>query len=121
MSSVGASPSSREESERSRHRVSSAGLVLREVGRERLAVALLLDAFDERVERHAALLISRPAAPYRDGAGGGLLVPDDEHVARLPLLRLLDAVAQIAGLFVEVHPKVSRAQLLRGVARVVER
>src|SRR2546430_16223787 len=116
MSSGGASLSSREESERSRHRISGAGhrvsrarLVRREVGRERLAVALLLDAFDERVERHAALLISRPAAPYRDGAGGGLLVPDDEHVARLPLLRLLDAVAQIAGLFVEVHPEVSRA------------
>src|SRR6266513_4048457 len=119
-SSAEAPPSCREEPGRSRQGIPGARLVLREVGRESLRVALLLDAIDKRVERDAALLVAGAATPQGHGAGRSLLVPDDEHVARLPLLRFLDAVAQVPGLLVDVHAEIVRTQLLRDVARVVE-
>src|SRR5439155_22554142 len=120
-SSGEASPSRRAEPARSCHRVSGRGFVLREVGRERLAIALLLYAIDEGVERDPALLVPRAAATDRYRPRGGLLISDDEHVVRLALLRFLHAVAQVAGLLVEMDAEVFGPQLLRDIARVIQR
>src|SRR4029079_7935800 len=95
--------------------------VLRKVWRERVLPALLRDAIDERIEADAAIFLARPSPPQRDGPRLCFFVTDDEHVARLSLLRFLDAVAQIAGLLVEVHAEIIRAQLRRDAARVFER
>src|SRR5712692_5209867 len=93
----------------------------REVRRQRLAVALRGDAIDECVERHATLLLARPATAYRDRLRRRLLVANDEHVAGLALLRFLHAIAQVPRLLVEMHAEAPRAQARRRGARVVER
>src|SRR5436309_12837629 len=103
------------------HRVARAGVVRREVGGQRFALALRLDSPGEGVESDAALLVARPAATARHAARGGFLVADDEHVVRPPLLRFLHPVAQIPGLLVEVHAEALGTEPGGDTARVRER
>src|ERR1700682_5704069 len=92
-----------------------------EVSRKRFRVALLLDPLGERVERDATLLVTRPAATNGHRSRGSFLVADDEHVIRSPVLRLLDAIAQIPRLRIEVHTEAGGPELRRDLARVLER
>src|SRR4030088_584688 len=103
------------------HRAARAGLMRDEVRRQRLRVALLLDALDEVVEGDTPLFIARPTATHGHRAGRGFLVADDEHVVGSAVLRLLDAVAQIPGLRVEMNAEAAAAKLCGDLPRVLER